>query len=495
MHISSLPNKYGIGTFGKSAYQFVDFLKSGNMRYWQVLPLVQTGFGDSPYQSVYSGSGNPYFIDLETLVEEGLLKKEEIENCLSESDLVDYNFLSREKYATLRLAYSRFDKSDKDFLNFVKKGEFRYYALFMALKEKFGGVQFSDWEKDYKFAKESALLKFEKQNYDEYLFWMFLQYEFLLQWKKLKKYANDNGVKIIGDIPLYVAYDSVDVWINPSLFKLNKDRSMQKVAGVPPDYFSETGQLWGNPVYRWTTHEKQGFEWWINRLKQAFSLYDVVRLDHFRGFDRYFEIDAGAKTAEIGKWQKGPKNKLFDLAKKKIKNCDFIAEDLGLLDAGVYRLIDKTGFPNMKVIEFAFDGNSKNPYLPENINENSVCYTGTHDNDTLIGYLDSMHGYEYYQFCERFNKYVGKNLHYDKVAMAQEMVSLALNSKSKVKIIPIQDMLLLDGSARMNTPATIGKNWAFRLKELPKKSDICKPMKKYFKGSLSNVVVRDKKKK
>lgn len=481
LHVSSLPNKYGIGTFGKAAYDFVDFLKSGNMRYWQVLPLVQTGYGDSPYQSVYSASGNPYFIDLPMLVKDGLLTEEELVPMICESDYIDYEFLSREKYAVLRLAFSRFDKNEKKFVKFVKGGLFRYYALFMALKEKFNGARFCDWEKKYKYAEESALIKFEKENYNEYLFWLFLQYEFLSQWKKLKKYANSNGIKIIGDLPLYVAYDSVDVWQNPKLFKLNADRSLKKVAGVPPDYFSETGQLWGNPVYRWSVHKKDNYAWWINRLKQAFSLYDVVRLDHFRGFDRYFEIDYGAETAEYGKWQSGPKTHLFIEAEKQIKNCEFIAEDLGLLDKGVYKLIEKTGYPNMKVIEFAFDGNDDNPYLPSNINENSVCYTGTHDNDTLLGYIDGLHGIDFYNFCECIKKQTGKDFNYDKRAMAEEMVSLALNSKSKVRIIPVQDMLLLNASARMNTPATVGKNWAFRLKELPDKNSVCEPLKKYFK--------------
>lgn len=483
LHISSLPGRYGIGTMGKEAYRFVDFLKSRNLRYWQVLPLVQTGYGDSPYQSVYSGSGNPYFIDLEILCEKGLLKKSELSPCEYGGERVDYSFLSREKLALLRRAFSRFDCGDPEFLKFERGGEFRGYALFMALKEANGGASFAEWEDKFKYAHARSLAKFQRENEREYLFWLFVQFEFRRQWLALKKYANRNGVSVIGDLPLYVAYDSADVWLNPRLFKLNPDRSMQKVAGVPPDYFSQTGQLWGNPVYRWRAHEREGFQWWIERFRQAFSLYDVVRLDHFRGFDRYYEIAATAETAERGIWERGPRTKLFRAAESALGSLRFIAEDLGALDEGVYRLLDETGFPRMKVIEFAFDGNPDNPHLPEHISADCVCYTGTHDNDTLLGYVESLHKEEFEVFYQSLSAALnGEFPLNDRKSMAEAMLYLALKSRAGLKIVPIQDALLLNGSARMNTPATQENNWQFRLAEFPKPKDFCSTFLTYCGG-------------
>ena len=404
LHISSLPNKYGIGTLGKSAYEWIDLLADCGISYWQVLPLVQTSYGDSPYQSAYSGSGNPYFIDFDILVKEGLLKKSELSVCRNTKSKIDYAFLYQNKYGVLRKAYERFDIQNADFVCFVENGIFDGYALFMAIKEKFGGVSFDRWPDEYKFAKKRSLRKFKDENQKEYLFWLFLQYEFFKQWNTLKRYANEKGVSIIGDIPLYVAYDSADVWLNPKLFKLNTDRSLKKVAGVPPDYFSATGQLWGNPVYHWAVHKKDNYKWWVERFRQAFELYDVVRVDHFRGLDRYYEIDAAETTAVKGKWKHGPKYELFRTEESILGKLNIIAEDLGSLDKGVYRLMDETGYPGMKVMEFAFDGNKKNPYLPKNIKENSVCYTGTHDNDTLLGYISKLKDGEYKIFKESLER-------------------------------------------------------------------------------------------
>lgn len=467
LHISSLPGAYGIGSLGKEAYRFADSLARCGVRFWQVLPLVQTGYGDSPYQSVYSGSGNPYLIDLEQLVQEKLLRKSELTFCRHEGGCVDYAWLFETRYRVLRLAFSRFDTRQEEFVSFIREGRFDGYALFQTLKGRFGGVSFDRWPREYKFAQERALQIFRKENQREMLFWQFVQFEFFRQWKKLKAYANERGVYIIGDIPLYVAYDSVDVWLNPRLFKLNPDFSMKKVAGVPPDYFSETGQLWGNPVYRWSIHKKENYAWWTERFRQAFELYDVVRADHFRGFDRYYEIDAGEKTAVHGVWKTGPKKELFEAAEKKLGRLNIIAEDLGTLDRGVYRLMAETGYPGMKVLEFAFDGNRRNPHLPKNISENCVCYTGTHDNDTLYGFIKGLQSKELRTFRECLNRTLqeeGEPPASGRKDMADAVIRLALKSKARLAIVPVQDLLQLDSRSRMNVPSTSGDNWEFRLK-------------------------------
>lgn len=469
LHISSLPGKEGIGTLGESAYRFADWLKRSGAKYWQILPLVQTGFGDSPYQSAFASSGNPYFIDLFALAERGLLKKQEISSVCRKD--IDYGFLYEEKYRILRRAFSRFDKNDPDFCAFVAGGEFEDYAMYMAVKQKSGNKSFDLWEKKYKFRDAAALAAFKEEHEGEYLFWQFLQYEFSRQWRALKSYVNRLGIRIIGDIPLYVAADSADVWANPRLFKLKANLKPKKVAGVPPDYFSATGQLWGNPVYDWKVHEAEGFSWWCERIRRSFALYDAVRIDHFRGFDRYFEIDAGAETAVGGRWRKGPGIALFDAVKASLGALDLIAEDLGTLDAGVYRLMKRTGFPGMKVIQFAFDGNPKNPYLPENIGENSVCYTGTHDNDTMLGYLEGLDENERKGFCARLRAALRKQGIGARVSgansAARAAVELALSTKAYLAVLPIQDVLLSGSETRMNTPSVPAGNWKYRLAAFP----------------------------
>ena len=468
LHISSLPGKYGIGTFGDEAYRFVDLLSQMKVRYWQILPLVQTGFGDSPYQSVYSGSGNPYFIDLEILEEEGLLKRSELAECRYKKANVDYSFLYKKKYAVLRRAFERFDLQNTEFRAFVEEGEFEGYALFMALKKQFAQVSFYYWPREYKKASPAALKKFKEENMREYLFWQFLQYVFRKQWLALKKYANDRNVLIIGDLPLYVAYDSVDVWQHPELFKLNNDLSLKVVAGVPPDFFSETGQLWGNPVYRWSAHKKDGYSWWIERLRQAYRLYDVVRLDHFRGFDRYYEIGADSPNAVHGVWRSGPKSELFRFAEQKLGKLNIIAEDLGVQDAGVRRLVRETGYPRMKIMGFAFDGDPKNPYLPKYIEENSVCYTGTHDNDTMLGFLYAMKPKQYAAFHNGVSKTLtelGETMPLaNKKQVVRAVVKIAMLCPSWLTVIPMQDILVQNNRSRMNLPGTVGENWKYRLK-------------------------------
>ena len=471
LHIASLPGGYGIGTLGESARRFADFLHAAGVRYWQVLPLVQTGYGDSPYQSVFGASGNPYLLDVERLVAEGLLRPAEVRALRRVGD-IDYGFLYNVKFAVLRRAFSRFDVRDPAFAAFVEGGGFHEYALFMALKEAHGGASFDRWKKEYRLRDPAALERFLSENRGEYLFWLFLQYEFRRQWEDLRAYVNGLGIRFIGDIPLYVAADSADVWANAHLFKLNKNRTARRVAGVPPDYFSATGQLWGNPVYDWKAHAAEGYAWWVRRIRAAFSLYDVVRIDHFRGLDRYYEVEAGAATAEHGCWRRGPGMKLFAAAERALGELPFIAEDLGQMDGGVLRLLRRSGFPGMKILQFAFDGNPDNPYLPHNIPVNSVCYTGTHDNDTSLGFMKSLPADEFVRVKARLRaamkqegvegRIVGRE------SAAKALGALCWASAANLAVLPAQDLLLLGGEARMNTPAVGEGNWRFRLRrDLP----------------------------
>ena len=470
MHISSLPGKYGIGTLGKEAYAFVDFLQTAGVKYWQVLPLVQTGFGDSPYQSVFSNSGNPYFIDPEKLHADGLLTENELKRATMPAKSVNYAKLYQKRYPVLRKAFSRFDKGNEKFRSFVEKGEFRAYAEFMAIKKKFGGRGFAAWDREFKFNDRKAVEAYIAANREEYLFWQWLQFEFFEEWHALRRYANERGVFLIGDIPLYVAYDSADVWSMPELFKLDKDRAMIEVAGCPPDYFSAEGQLWGNPLYDWEKHKKSGYAWWIGRLRAAFASFDVVRIDHFRGLDRYYAVPAGNKNAVIGRWCDGPKNSLFRAAARRLGKLDIIAEDLGVMDDGVRKLLRDTAFPGMKILLFAFEG-GENDYLPKNIGHNSVCYTGTHDNDTAVGYMKRQN--------PSFLRFVRRNIRaaledrglkhslrgYKQVADA--LLHLLFECDACLSVVPVQDLLYLDNSARMNTPSTNEINWQFRLRFLP----------------------------
>lgn len=469
-HISSLNGKYGIGTLGKEAYEFADFLKKCHVKYWQILPLVQTGYGDSPYQSVCCNSGNPYFIDLKALRDDGLLSDEELIGCEVPLGSVDYAELYNSCYRVLRLAFTRFNVDDNDFIKFINSGEYDDYALFMSLKSCYGGT-FSCFPQEYKFREQSAIKKFRKEHKNEYLFWLFLQYVFKKQWTSLKNYVNSLGIKIIGDIPLYVAYDSSDVWCNPQLFKLDEELHPTDVAGVPPDYFSKTGQLWGNPLYDWELMAKDNFKWWVNRVKRAAELYNVVRIDHFRGLDRYYAINSGSSTAETGRWLEGPKEKLFDCIKAELGNIPIIAEDLGVIDDGVIRLRHNMGFPGMKILQFAFDGNPSNAYLPAHIRQNSVVYTGTHDNNTALGFLEEMTEEQFNTLKARLRaalKTEGVVYSFEtKVQTARALCVCALASNANLAIIPVQDLLALGDSARMNTPSVAQGNWQFRLAQTP----------------------------
>ncbi len=469
-HISSLPGKYGIGSLGKTAYAFARMLAKSGVRAWQILPPVQTGYGDSPYSSVSCYSGNPYFIDLELLAKDKLLEKKELEKVRANyrAGEVDYGALYEERYSTLRKAFSRFAFDSEKFRAFVKSGRAEDYALFMTAKTVFGG-SFPDWEDGIKHRDADALEKLRTDYHEEYLFWQFLQYEFWTQWDALHEECKRLGVSLVGDLPLYVAYDSADVWAHPELFKLDKDLKLTKVAGVPPDYFSEDGQLWGNPVYDWKAHGSTHFKWWTERLTFALSCFDFVRIDHFRGIDRYYEVDAGEKTAKSGTWCDGPKEKLFErLGEDKSR---IIAEDLGVIDDGVKTLLSKLGFPGMKVLLFAFNDDPENPFLPKNIKKNSVCYTGTHDNDTVKGYVDSLSAEEFYLLRSRVAMALAEQGISFRLKNAKKFpeafIRLALRSEARLSVVPVQDLLGLGNEARMNFPGKQEGNWKFRLDKLP----------------------------
>ncbi len=470
-HISSLPGKYGIGSLGREAYDFVDFLERSKVKYWQILPLVQTGYGDSPYQSVCCNSGNPYFIDLEELRRENLLDDEELHGAEMPAGRVNYGELYERRYAVLRRAYARFNIKNKSFVSFMESGEFDDYAVFMSLKTLYGG-SFKDFPAAYKRRENLAVSEFRTgDNKKEYCFWLFLQYMFRKQWQKLRQYANSKGIKIIGDMPLYVAYDSSDVWSRPDMFLLDEDLNPTEVAGVPPDYFSRTGQLWGNPLYNWQAAEKDGYRWWTDRIRRSLELYDIVRIDHFRGFDRYYAIPADAPTAETGEWRDGPGLKLFEAAESELGPLNVIAEDLGVIDDGVVALREATGFPGMKIMMFAFDGNENNEYLPQFITENTVTYTGTHDNDTALGYVQGMTDKQFAAFVKQLRAALkGEGVSYPIVSRedaSRAIVRCALATKSDMAVVPIQDILVLDNSARMNLPASASGNWQFRLDKIP----------------------------
>ena len=478
--VSSLPSGEGIGTLGTEAYNFVDFLSESGGKIWQVLPLNPTNYGDSPYQSCSSDALNYYFIDLQQLVCDGLLKKGEIVlEELSDSPLkVNYGKQFTQKIALLKKAFSRFD-GGSEFEDFVNRGEYSDFAVFMAIKQKFNHVAWTEWEQPFGVYDEDTVAKFVKENKTEYLFWQFTQFIFLKQWNALKSYANSKGVSIMGDIPLYVAYDSVEVWkYGEKLFKVNANRKLKCVAGCPPDGFTEDGQLWGNPVYNWEEMRNDGYAWWKARIEKCFKLFDVLRIDHFRGFDRYWEVPAGDSTARYGHWEDGPKEELF----KDILGYKIVAEDLGVIDDGVRRLMKNVGYPGIKVLEFAFDGKADNEHKPSNHTENFVCYTGTHDNMPLKQYIDDLSEEQRAVFAEDVVKESGILNITAKTATSKELcrsvVELAFASKSDTAIVPVWDLLALGGEARINEPSTVSdKNWSRRFL----KEDFSKELSGYLK--------------
>ena len=462
MPIFSLPSPYGIGTFGKSAYDFVDFLKSGGQSYWQILPLNPTNFGDSPYQSFSSFAGNPYFIDLDMLVKEGLLTKGEIKayDFGTNPEKIDYEKLYTGRYPLLKQAFNRFNTDDNEYQTFVTANAYWLddYALFMAIKQAFGGSAWHTWNDSFKKRKPATLKRAQSDYESDINFHKFLQFKFSSQWTALKKYANKNGIKIIGDIPIYVALDSADVWSTPQQFMLDDDYTPSSVAGVPPDAFSEDGQLWGNPLYDWNYMKQTGYDWWKHYLGHALKRYDTVRIDHFRGFESFFAIPYGDTTAAGGKWIKGPNTDLFNALKQEFGNdLPIIAEDLGVITPAVRKMLDRTGFPGMKVLQFAFDGDSSNVYLPHNHIKNCVIYTGTHDNDTIMGWLETSDTDTVKQAKDYFNYQSNNGFNW-------AMIKSALSSIADTCILTMQDLLGLGNEGRINTPSTLGDNWKWRIK-------------------------------
>lgn len=479
--VSSIPSAYGIGAFSKEAYEFVDFLKESGQTYWQILPLGPTGYGDSPYQSFSTFAGNPYYIDLEKLIQAGFLTREQCQDYdWGESEnYVDYEKIYLSRFKVLKKVFEKSEiENNGAFCTFVKENDFWLadYALYMAVKDSFQGKSWSEWDEDIRLRKPEAIEKYSSQLKEQILFYEFQQYLFAEQWMQLKKYANEKGIHIIGDIPIYVAFDSADTWANPELFQFDENCMPTGVAGCPPDSFSATGQLWGNPLYRWEYHKETGYAWWMQRISYCYKLYDVVRIDHFRGFDEYYNIPFGDTTAQFGKWEKGPGYDLFRVMKEKLGDKAVIAEDLGFLTPSVIELVKKTGYPGMKILQFAFDSREESDYLPHNYSANSVVYTGTHDNDTTMGWYQTV--------GEHDRSFAKKYLNIkDDEDMVWNFIRAAIASVSDIAIIPMQDYLSLGSEARINVPSTLGNNWKWRMikgqtdKELAEK--ICKMCKLY----------------
>lgn len=466
--IFSLPGKYGIGTFGKEAYKFADKLKQAEQSYWQILPLGPTSYGDSPYQSFSTFAGNPYFIDLASFPEE-ILRKREYEKCDFGSNPadIDYGKLYENRLSVLYKAYQvenyiGLERTYGDFSAFCEENAFwlKDYALFMALKEAHGGAPWYEWEDGLRGHKEEALAPYRDKLGDRIRFHHWLQYHFTKQWRALKTYVNGLGIQFIGDIPIYVAFDSSDVWANPQLFQMDEARRPAWVAGVPPDGFSATGQLWGNPVYDWAYHKKTGYDWWVKRIEFTFRQVDVLRIDHFRGFEAYYCVPAGDKTAENGHWEKGPGTELFAALKNRLGEMPIIAEDLGFLTDGVRALLRESGYPGMKVLEFAFDSREESDYLPHRWPKNCVAYTGTHDNQTFAAWFDELSkedrkmALDYMGLCGR-----------DRSEWNEYAIRMAFASVADTVIVPFQDWKGLGAEARINEPSTLGKNWRWRMEK------------------------------
>ena len=459
--VSSLPSQYGIGCFDEAAYKFVDKLKEAGQKYWQVLPFGHTSYGDSPYQSFSTFAGNPYFVSLKAFVEKGYITANDCKMAEMEGhpEYVDYERVYNGRYAVLKKAFKNSNvENDAEYKEFVKDNAdwLIDYALFMAVKDANGGKSFVEWDEDIKLRRKEAVERCLEEYKETVEFYCFIQFEFFKQWNALRKYANDNGIEIIGDIPIYVAYDSADVWTHPELFRLDEKLVPIKVAGCPPDAFSEDGQLWGNPLYTWDYHKKTGYKWWKDRIAACNKLYDMVRIDHFRGFDEYYAIPFGDDTARNGKWEQGPGFDLFKELKNEFGEMNIIAEDLGFLTDTVRQLLKDTAFPGMKVLQFGLYEDSDSEYLPYNYVENSVVYTGTHDNDTIAGW--------YKELSKEDKKFTKKYLMLeDDSKICDAMIAAAMGSVAKHCIIPMQDYLGIGSESRVNIPSTVGENWKWRL--------------------------------
>lgn len=461
LHPTSLPGRFGSGDLGADAYRFVDWLASAGQTYWQMLPLGEIGPGNSPYMSRSAFAGNLLLIDLAELVEQGWLEQGDLEQLPDFScDRIDFSLMQSFRMERLHRAAKNFinknNAMQREFDSFCEAecDWLRDYALFMAIAEHQDGREWDSWPEALVHRDEQALCNFESQHADEIGFWMFCQWCFARQWFRLKKYANARGIRIIGDAPIFVAYQSADVWAHQELFQLDDNGRPTVVAGVPPDYFSETGQLWGNPIYRWDIHEATGYAWWSERMGQALRFADIVRVDHFRGFAGYWEIPAGAPNAIDGKWMPGPGAKLFNALAQRFPKLPIIAEDLGIITADVIELRDQFGLPGMRVLQFAFGDNDTNPFLPHNYVQNTVAYTGTHDNDTTLGWWESLSAHER-DFVQSYLKTDGHAIHWDMIRALSESIANAV-------IYPLQDVLGLSSAHRMNFPGKPFGNWEWR---------------------------------
>jgi 4-alpha-glucanotransferase len=465
-HPTSLPGKYGIGTLGKEAYAFIDFLKKSRQKLWQIFPLGPTGYGDSPYQSFSSFAGNPYLIDFDLLIEAHLLSEEDLRDVFfgDNEEYIDYGAIYNQKYPLLRKAYENFKSSDnhemRENLEHFKRENASWlndYSLYISLKNHFNGLPWNEWAHDIKNREHGAMEHYKNELADDIEYHNFIQFLFFKQWGDVKRYANENGIKIIGDIPIFVAADSSDAWANPEIFLFDEERKPVKVAGVPPDYFSATGQLWGNPLYNWQKLKETNYSWWVERVRANLSTCDIIRIDHFRGFEAYWAVPYGDDTAINGQWEPGPGIDLFNAIKSQLGELPIIAEDLGLMTQGVIDLREATGFPGMKILGFAFDSGEENDYLPHTYTKNCVVYTGTHDNDTLIGWFQKAKE-EDRQFARDYlNSRSDDEIHWDAIRGAWSSVA-------NMAISPVQDFLGLGSEARINTPGVAAGNWQWRLR-------------------------------
>lgn len=460
MHISSLSSEYGIGTFGKAAYDFVRLLKKAGQTYWQILPLGPTGYGDSPYQCLSAFAGNPFYIDIELLIEDGLLTYEDVAklNFSGRETAVDFRQVKKGRKQIFQKVFDRFlRRADESYARFCDREAYWLdnYALFAAIKETQNNASLFLWEDAYKLRDENTLMAFIKSNRQKIEYHRMLQFLFFKQWNALKKYANENGIYIIGDIPIYVSSDSADVWSQREIFQADKNLTVRRVAGCPPDAFSKDGQLWGNVVYDWLKLKKTDYAWWLQRLEKSFEMYDVLRIDHFRAFDSYYSVRAQDKTARDGKWFQGPGMDFWNAVGKKLGKLPIIAEDLGFLTPSVKKLLADCGFPGMKILQFAFDSREESDYLPHNYEKNSVVYTGTHDNNTIKGWEQTAKK-EDIDYARRYFR-LGKD-----ESLSGAMMLSALSSVSNICILTMQDLLGLGAESRMNTPSTVGGNWQWR---------------------------------
>lgn len=465
--VFSLPGYFGIGCFSKEAYEFVDDLVAAGQQYWQILPMGPTGYGDSPYQPYSAFAGNPYFIDLETLIKDGLLTWDECNAVYwgDHENYIDYGAMYNGRFPLLRKAFGRWKaqveaegKNPKMQVAHALMQETKECCFFAALKNHFGGKAWKEWDEDIRLRDPKAMKHYQELLADEILFYEFQQLMFEKQWKALKAYANQKGIKIIGDIPIYVAADGADSWSQPEMFQFDKKNNPSAVAGCPPDAFSADGQLWGNPLYRWDYHKETDFAWWMRRFEYCQRIFDTIRVDHFRGFASYYAIPAGDTTAKNGVWKKGPGYPLFKKMKENFPDLEIVAEDLGTLTPDVFTLLEKTGFPGMKVLEFAFNSWERNQYLPMFYDKNCIVYTGTHDNDTLQGWFKSLNEWD--------RAFALKYMHAENVPADQihwEFIRLALSSVANMVVVPLQDYLGLGSETRINAPATFGDNWKWRM--------------------------------